>query len=65
MKLITIFLAPIIISIAFCILINAAWPYYIITFCCGVGVGALVVLTWFQLRDNNDRPYIKFYKQKK
>lgn len=64
MKLITIFLTPIIISIGFCAIINAAWPYYIITFCFGSGIGALAVLTWFQLKNNSDRPYIKLYLSK-
>ena len=64
MKLIIIFLTPIIISIAFCAIINIAWPYYIITFCFGTGTGALAALTWFQLKDNSDRPYIKFHLSK-
>jgi hypothetical protein len=65
MKSLLFLITPTIILIVGCIFLNVSWPYYIITFAVGNGIGVLALLTWFQLKDNSNRPYIKFYKPKK
>jgi len=54
------FLLPIIMLILGCVLINASWPYYIIATGAGTGIGSLAWLTWIQIRDNSNKPFIKF-----
>lgn len=54
------FSLPIIILITGCIIIDTAWPYYIIAIGAGTGIGSLAWLTWIQVRDNS--PFIKLEK---
>ena len=65
MKSLLFFIAPTIILIVACIIINVTWPYYIIAWAAGNGFGALALLTYIQLKDNSGRPYIKLIKPKK
>jgi hypothetical protein len=64
MKSLLFLTTPTVILIAGCIFLNVLWPYYIIAWAAGNGFGVLALLTWFQLKDNSDRPYIKFYLSK-
>jgi hypothetical protein len=65
MKALPFFITPTIILIIVCVILNATWPYYIIAWAAGNGFGVLALLTWLQLKDNSDRPYIKLIKPKK
>jgi hypothetical protein len=65
MKSLSFIITPTIILIVGCVFLNASWPYYIIAIATGNGFGVLALFTWFQLRDNSGRPYIKFHSQKK
>lgn len=59
MKSILLITTPMIILVILCVIINAEWPYYIVSIAAGTGLGFLAWLTYLQLRDNSDKPIHK------
>jgi hypothetical protein len=55
MKSILLLISPIILLVTGCIILNAAWPYYIICIASGTGLGFLAWLTNIQLKDNSKK----------
>ena len=60
MKAIPFIITPTILLIIGCIIISASWPYYIIAWAAGNGLGMLAFLTWLQIKDSSNEPKIKF-----
>jgi len=64
MKAIPFLITPTISLIVGCIILSASWPYYIVCWAAGNGIGMLAFLTWLQLKDSSKNPKIKFYGNK-
>ena len=62
-KSIAIILTPAILFTSIGYLSGFDWIALIIMYCVGIGVGFLGLLTWFQLRDNSDKPIIKINQE--
>jgi len=61
----TLFIAaPTILLIVGCIVLNASWPYYIVAWAAGNGIGALALLTWWQVKDSSKEPKVKIEDEK-
>lgn len=61
MKSLALITIPIYTLVAWCIILNVTWPYYIVAIASGTGLGFLSWLTYLQLRDNSDKPKIKIH----
>jgi hypothetical protein len=65
MKAVIFITVPTILLIVGCIILNTSWPYYIIAWAAGNGIGALALLTWWQVKDSSEEPKIKIEDEKK
>jgi hypothetical protein len=65
MKALISFITPITLLIIACAILEASWPYYIISFSVGSGIGALALFTWLQIKKSDDYPVIKIEEKKK
>jgi hypothetical protein len=54
-----LFALPTGILIVLCVFCNAGWPYYIISFAVGNGIGVLAVFTAVQIEKCDNKPTIK------
>ena len=59
----TIIILPALLFTAIGALSGFDWIALIIMFSTGIGFGFLGLLTWFQIRDNSDKPTIKIEQE--
>jgi len=63
--LLFILLSPMVLLIIGCICLQVAWPYYLIAWLAGSGIGTLALFTWFQVKSVQSNTTVKIHHKNK